>query len=262
MTFKEYLTIAALNWSTLKLVHDSPRLCHWRTEHPRPDTPALALGRAAHTAILEPDKLAAEYTRRPPGFNGRTKAGKEWIAEQESNGLTVLTDDQAYAVDQMVAAVNAHPPARNLVARAEAVEVSLTATLSGVECKGRLDMVNDDCVVDLKTTRSLASFTRDAAKFLYHGQLAFYHRLAFHNDIVGPTATRMIVAVESVEPFDVAVFEVDDEACAAGDALVDSLLDRWIACREMGTWPGRYPTTATLSLPPWAAGMSDDDEEF
>ena len=37
-----------------------------------------------------------------------------------------------------------------------------------------LDAVAPDRVVDLKTTRDMSKFPRDAANLLYHGQMAWY----------------------------------------------------------------------------------------
>ena len=74
----EYADIAALNWSSLKHMAESPLAYRWHLAHPREDTPALRLGRAVHARILEP----AEYERRwavAPQCDRRTKAGRaEW----------------------------------------------------------------------------------------------------------------------------------------------------------------------------------------
>ena len=60
--FSDYLAIEAVNWSSLKLMHASPLCYHYYRSRPTPDKPAYQLGRAVHTAILEPDEFQSRYT--------------------------------------------------------------------------------------------------------------------------------------------------------------------------------------------------------
>ena len=85
MTFAEYADIDAVNWSPLSAMRDSPLHYAHRLRTPRTDTPALAMGRAIHTAVLEPDAFPLGYVVRPDGIDRRTKAGKEIIVNSEDN---------------------------------------------------------------------------------------------------------------------------------------------------------------------------------
>lgn len=121
-----YAAIEALNWSTLKHIAVSPRMLKWRTEHPRPETPALRLGTAIHCAILEPERFKADYISEPdfgdlrtnaakakraawlaklapgrgtprPYFDGRTSAGKKALASfiaTLEEGATIIVGDE------------------------------------------------------------------------------------------------------------------------------------------------------------------------
>lgn len=85
MSAVPYEEIAAINWSTLKLIDVSPLMLRHRVEHPRPDTDALELGRAIHCAILEPERFATSYVAEPD-FDLRTNTGKAaraaWLAQR------------------------------------------------------------------------------------------------------------------------------------------------------------------------------------
>jgi hypothetical protein len=68
-------------------------------ENPPEPTPAMALGRAFHCALLEPERFAATHVVAEK-FDRRTKEGKAkaeaW--EAENQGKIPLTPEQAEAV--------------------------------------------------------------------------------------------------------------------------------------------------------------------
>lgn len=88
-----YEEIDALNWSTLKHLHVSPRMLRWRADHPRPDTAALLRGRAIHCALFEPDRWPLAYIAQPAFGDMRrnsTKAERaRWLASL-ANDETVV----------------------------------------------------------------------------------------------------------------------------------------------------------------------------
>ena len=143
-------------------------------------------------------------------------------------------------------------------------EESIVWTVDGVQCKGRIDAIADDRIVDLKTTRDLQIFVRrDAAQMLYHGQLAWYLDGAIAAGACSPDAAAYVVAVETTDPYDVACFRLGEQSLDAGRALWRRLLDEWVTCRDAGVWLGQYPSETVLEMPSWAAGMRlEDEEEF
>lgn len=261
MSHADYAAIEALNWSTLKLLDVSPAWLRWCAEHPQDDTTAYALGRAVHCAILEPARLSERYVVAPD-VDRRTKDGKaEWAAFQESAGTRdVLRTADMDIVDRCAAAVQAHERARAVLSGGR-VEIDAQWIDSGtaIKCKGRLDCVTDR-VVDLKTTRrrTLREFTVDASRMLYHGQLAWYHDGAIAAGLIGADAPNpLIVGVQTVEPYDVAVYEYTDAALATGRALYRRLADQYAACGDSEWWPGIAPDIVPLDVERWASGAED-----
>lgn len=264
-----YERIEAVNWSLLREMETSPRALRWRADHPREDTPTLRLGRAVHCAILEPDEYAARYLIRPSHVDARTAAGKAWLVEAAERGVDVLTAAESETVAECAAAVLDHRVASALLAgtRRE-VPLIWTDPATGLDCKARLDAVGlggqGDTfgvprVVDLKTTRDLGAFARGAARYLYHGQLAWYLDAAITAGLVPEDAQAYLVAVESVGPYDVACWRVGAEALAAGRALWRRLLGLYAECQRAGEWPGAHETIEVLELPPWAAGVEGEE---
>lgn len=257
MNFDDYRNVRALNWSTLKAMSDSPLHYKHYLNTPRTDTPALATGRAVHTAVLEPDFFDEEFVVRPDDVDLRTKAGKAWKASVE--GRTVVPS----SVLEIADAVHRHDQATAVLARTEP-EYTVRWTHDGMDCKGRIDALADNRVVDLKTTsKPLCDFGVHAARYMYHGQLAYYLDGALTAGVCRPGASVYIVAVETAPPYDVGVFLMSAGEIAAGRALYTSLIDQLRSCMDSDMWPGRYPTLTPLSLPQWAEGMGivADNEE-
>jgi hypothetical protein len=262
----EYQDIDALNWSSLKLMADSALHYHRGIKHPRKDTAALALGRKVHMAVLEPERFERDCVRRPDEWDSwRTKASKEWRQEQLDAGREVLDEGEAETIERMRESIANHADAKRRLEGTRREE-SIVWTVDGVACKGRVDAIAADRVVDLKTCRDLGLFVRrDAASLLYHGQLAWYLDGAIAAGACSPDAKAYTVPVENCEPFDCTSFELGPVSLEAGRRLWRRLFDQWVTCRDTGLWPGRYPNESVLELADWAAGMqpdADDNEEF
>jgi len=254
LTFDEYAAIDAVNFSTLKDADKSMAHYRYRCDHPRTDTPRFAFGRAVHTAVLEPDRFALEYAVWDGGRRG-TNAYKEFEAVNE--GRTVLSADDYDACLAVRDAVRAHPAASDLLRGDSEVTVTWTDPDTGLECKARVDHINEDCIVDLKTAASTdpREFGNTVGKYLYHGQLAHYS-----NGVRLP-GNPHIIAVEIEPPYDVVVYRLPDEALHAGQQLVADLLAHVAACNDTGVWPGRFSAVQDLALPNWLLA-GDDTEEF
>ena len=259
-TFQSYLDINAINWSSLKAMHVSALAYRWWQDHPSPDKPAYQLGRATHSAILEPESFATEYVVYP----GKVRRGKAWEEFQEENGwCEIITANDMELAETMAAAVQVHPVASTLLSGGDAeVNLEWTDPVTGMKCKGRADYLTDR-VIDLKTAREVdpRRFSRAIADYQYHGQLAYYHDGWRRSmcDPDSPVLNPIIIAVQSQPPYDVAVYQMTDEAMDAGRALYRGLLDRLAECMATDTWPGVAGEVVDVELPPWAAGTETDN---
>src|SRR3990167_8857553 len=96
LPFERYVGIAdALHATGLKDMLMSPLHYNWWRTHKRADKDTFRVGRAGHTAILEPDRFLLEYTvwRNKPDGKTRKRDGKEWEAFKEANkDKTILTE--------------------------------------------------------------------------------------------------------------------------------------------------------------------------
>jgi exodeoxyribonuclease VIII len=255
-----YDEIKAINWSSLKHLAISPLLYRWRLEHPEPRKPAFIFGGAVHCAILEPEKFDERYAV----FDGirRGKAWEDWLAIHP--GVESLKPDELDAIRSIAAAVLGHRVAAGLLRGGRREEaVTWTDEETGLACKGRLDYLRPDFVIDLKTTRDPAPsrFERASASYGYAGQVAFYHDGAARQRLIPGDVPPYLIAPQTSEPYDVAVFQLAPETLEAGRRQYRTLLRRLALCIEADYWPGVAPDLVPLSLPPWAEGQGSATEE-
>ena len=80
LTDAEYYELAYLSGSDLRAGYICPDDAAWRRATPA-KSDAMTIGTAVHMALLEPIRFTEEVVVKPDDFDGRTKAGKEWLAE-------------------------------------------------------------------------------------------------------------------------------------------------------------------------------------
>lgn len=117
------------------------------TPHYKPQA-ALRFGQALHEAVLEPHKFTPQQ----------------------------YPDVDAQLLSQCIQSLKAQPCCGRLLEGKREQEVYWTEFYSQVECKSKLDVLNRDTVIDLKTTnaRCQSEFEQNALRFEYDRQLAFY----------------------------------------------------------------------------------------
>lgn len=262
MKFEDYLKIEAVSASDLKDVRTSPRHYWRRRQLPPTDSDTLRVGRAGHTAILEPDRFLKDYLL----WDGGVRRGKAWDAFVAAAGKrTILTETQYDQAIAMRDAVRAHPVAAPLVKRLTDHELSLqwNHQRTGVPCKGRIDAVGDGVLVDIKTAHDPRphAFSAQAYRLGYHLQLAWYADGLTLSGRHCPDVK--ILVVQSKEPFDVVVYSFTTEAHSRGVEEYEAALDTLLACRESNTWPGiAEDGEEDFRLPSWAAPQDDAELTF
>lgn len=277
--FADYAALEALNWSTLKHMATSAKLCRWRADNPAPDKEAFRIGRLIHVATLEPERWAREYVLEPdfgeiltddgkPAKNPKaTKAYKEklaaWKSDLPPRAQTVDPAEHAIAV-RCADAIRSHRVTGPLLHGGKAEHtIQWTDARTGVRCKARLDLIAT-CVLDVKKTRreSVRRFLWDTAELLYHGQTAWYHDGAIASgELPSSTALPLVIGVQDCEPFDVIPLRMTPETYEVGGNLYRALLDKYVQCRAANWWPGLAESELDWTLPSYALGQPGRFEE-
>jgi hypothetical protein len=216
----------------------------------REETRALVIGTLCHLAVLEPERLATAFAVRPAGLDFRTKDGKAWRDAQGEK--PILDETEAAMLDGMSKSVAAHPAAAALLDGAQR-EVSLFKEhRTGLKIKGRLDVLGNGFVADVKTAEAgdAGGFAAAVFKYNYHVQAAMYCQLA-------GVERFSFITVEKVAPFAVAVYDLSAKALQVGLNSLNYALDTIIACEEAGEWPAYARDAQTLDLPAWAYKLAE-----
>jgi hypothetical protein len=248
--------------SQLKAVGESMADYLWPR---RKESTAMALGTAAHMAILEPDEFEARVIVSPQ-IDKRTKAGKAEYAEFierygagiESGEIMELTPAIFAQALQIRDAVHGHPIAAKLFVDGESeVSAFWTDADTGILCKCRPDWLRHDGMeVSLKTARraDLSGFMKDAYAYGYHISTAFYRDGLDALDVAHQPTVHVVVETDDPRPERVAVYVMDDLFIEKGrDAYREAL--RKIATQAASPkdyWAGYPLEIQTLEAPRWA----------
>lgn len=291
LSFEDYLAIDAASNSGLSLLARSP--AHYlasRSEPPK-STQALEIGRAVHTAVLEPDEFAMRFcvAQRCDSLVASGKnAGKQcendgikfsngaWFCGVHGKGLgsdesrIVISGDNHRICLGIRDSVHAHKSASVLLTSNGGTELSVvwnqeygtspTDDPDPVRAKARFDKHAPDfaAIADVKSCEDASRFTfeRSIFKYGYHRQGALYLDAAGAVDLAA--SHYVIVACEKTPPFAVAVYRLDESAISAGREQLRPLLRRYAECVESGVWPAYSDEVQDVSLPTYAWGQIDE----
>lgn len=246
----EYENIKAVNKSTLWEMRKSP-LHYWHLIHdtPKEDTAAMKFGRAIHAYLLDPPEFSEHYAVAPE-CDRRTKEGKAIWAELMESGKEVISAADMETIQRME--VEFEPVRKKLLADVQ-TELPLVWTNdeTGVECKGRLDALSSEWIIDYKTTTdaSTNAFTREAIRYGYDLQAAMYMDAARANGY-NPKGF-IFIAQEKNAPYLINVIRAGDAFLDRGRWIMMDLLQKYKECRDSDTWPGYGENE--LILPEWGA---------
>jgi hypothetical protein len=263
--FADYLTIDAVNWSTLKELRRSPLHYRYRLENPRADTRLLRAGRTNHTAVFEPDRFLLEYVV----FDHENKGGKvvrngnAWEAFKAAHANKTILTPTEYA-----AALAVRDAARNCElakpylrkGRAE-FAIQWRDPLTGLQLKARIDWLSDSkpAILDLKTTGSITynALSWTSYKLAHHCQLGFYQWGI--KEALGLDVPVKVLAVELGEPHDATVLEYGEDELETGRNEAQALLVKLAEHRSTDRWPGQYTEELVLQFPPSVTRHDDEN---
>lgn len=216
----------------------TPAHAKWAMDKPHEPTDSMVCGTCLHALVLE-GRVAFEVLPTCKTQKNPT---------QKPGGPIILSQHNAALVMGMRAGVERN---RGAMALLEAsAERELSIFWEGK--KARLDAICPLGVVDLKTTRSadLREFQKSIYDFGYHIQGAHYLEAAAVAGL--PADDFFIIAVESAEPYECAVYQMSHEALEIGRRELDRLIALHDECVLSGTYHGYSEEPVEIGLPPWA----------
>lgn len=261
-----------MSHSKLKVLVDSPRTFHAQfvaKTMEQPGNHSMEIGDMLHARLIEPERFASSFVVPPRDVlneDGHRK-GKAWTDwKKEHSDLTVLSQDEAKAIDRMAAAVESHSGASGFLKMPGQNEVKILWEYEGIPVRSMLDRLCDNWVVDIKTTRAFGRFlfAREAAKFRYFQQAGTY--LAAAKALDGIDRDFALVVIENKPPYRVAIYEFDQDYLDQGRRDLAKAIAKYKECFMTNDWrDDEERETNVLSLPSYMGevkleGFEGEDE--
>ena len=249
--------VARVSNSMLSLLKQSPRLFYNRYElgQTQKATKAMELGSLLHTMVLEPHEVIERFAVMPD-VDRRYKEGKAIAAAfcEQSKGKTVIASDDFANSAIMATQVRAHPEFAWALGKVhnKRIEQRIEFEFDGMLCRCKPDMIVPDVIFDVKTTEDASpnEFMRSVLKFGYHRQAAFYREAVLQD--TGMFCRFIFVAVSKSEPWDCAVYELDDAAMRAGMNEISMLMEEYRNRKFANDWDQVWSRgVVPLQLPKW-----------
>ena len=225
-----------------RLRHMARSPAHYRAAilEPRDPTPAMRFGSIVHAVLFwQPFVVWPKFRR-----------GKDWEAfESDHVGELILTQEDYDRAHRMADSIAGYPHATRVLSGMHEVEIEFYTL--GRHCAGRLDVLGDRFVTELKSTTNAEpdKFRRGALSLAYHAQLAWYLDGIGHSDWPAH-----VVAVEVAPPFAVTVLDLTPRLLDEGRKLYRLWMEQLLVCEASDAWPAYAQTSL-----PWDFPESDDE---
>lgn len=273
MTRDEYDEELCLNQSTIKAACEKSMMhAYMKLVNPTAPTPAMIIGKAMHSYILEPDTFYDLFAEMPV-TDGNAKVSRasakgatvwdEW--EDEHRGKHAIKKTDIHVLIAMRESVMRNKEAREMIENALAVEASFfwEHPEFHFECKGQLDLLTEShgwtTVVDLKSCEdaSPAGFEKAVANMSYMIQHPWY--LDGLNEISNAEREFRFIAIEKSYPYPCAVYQLDPLNVFEGRHRCDRISRLWDRALDTQEWEGYPGGSNIVRAKRWA--MTHENEE-
>ena len=258
MSDSDYFSRPEMSNSDISKFLESPKAYkYYKSFGGMAQTESMLIGSIVHCLYLEPELFESTFCVAPE-IDRRTKAGKaEWARFVESSqGKKPVAQEILDEAGRVVLGLRSTLGDIKEIAGEGYAELTGIFEHRDVKCRMKIDYITEDGFIwDLKTTKSLKSFSNSIANYGYHRQVAMYYLGV--QKIVGKCKGFKFIAVENNAPYDAAVFKLDMEGYKLGLKEIEFALNRYKICYESNVWPGAFESEVEMSLPKWYRGSCE-----
>ncbi len=214
------------------------------------------MGRAIHMKVLEPELFDKTFFLMHEEVNLTTKVGKEVMekAVQAANGREVLRFGDWQDIMAIANSVSGHSLWSKLgkshVEHSIYWDVMKFGEGHAARLRSRPDLFTDHLIIDLKTTDSIANFSKSIHTYGYHRQAAM--QIDGLKSIDGKQRTFAFFVVEKKAPYLTSCFVLDEASIEQGRREYYDGVMTYHECMETGVWPGYEEKFQIISLPTYA----------
>lgn len=239
-----------VRFSHLKAMAQSPAHCfNAFQESERRETLAIRIGSGVHAMLFDQPVVRWE---------GKVRNGKVWDAFKAAHaGAAILTRKEWARAEALASAIRRHDEASELLFGAGVIhERTIQWEQCGRARRSTPDVRGPHYVAELKTTRCAepGRFVRDGLFRAYNAQIAD-QMLAVQHETGKWPGKGYVIAVESMPPYPVTVFELTPRALERGEQLCRLWLERLLVCEADNHWPAYRECIEMFDTP-------DDDVEL
>ena len=176
------------------------------------------LGGYVHTAILEPEKLIANYPISEASSRV-TKAYKEDI--KANKGKMMITRKEVEKCTAMIDRIMGNSVCLSLLTGKDVItEEPGIKEIKGAWWKGKADCINKDqkLLVDIKTTADASKFRKSASLYNYDSQAYIY------KEIFGYDLVFLVICKKTLQ---IAVYDCSEEFYARGEQKVIEAMEAY-----------------------------------
>jgi len=246
LPIREYHKLKAISRSAISELKKSP-LHYWeKFINPEPKEekshPALNLGNAVHTLVLEPEKFLDEFAVMEK-VDLRTTKGKEYqkLFDENSQGKIILKEEDYLLAKNISQEILNHPSVSVILKDSFSVEKSIFWIDEDTElvCKARPDIWSHSLgvIFDIKTTNDASpeNFMYSIRKYNYHIQAAMQIDAIFKN--TGEMVKGFsILAAPTEAPHKPYIYMLDDDTIKQGRYEYQSALKIIKKCMDNNRW--------------------------
>lgn len=209
------------------------------------ETTSLSEGRKVHSFIED----GLNQFAVSPHADFRKKEAKEWKAEQEANGLTVIKEEELEKLTQIRTEVA-------YCCEAEDIDITLghhEVTVFSEKEKVRLDYLHGDHIIDWKTGKSAEPGAIDRAMDFFNYDLQAFMYSKVYREVTGNEPKFSFVFVELEAPYSTTFVEMSDEGLALGEAKYNYAKERLEYLRKNNRLGSSYVEGSHIYKPaPWS----------
>jgi hypothetical protein len=255
MTSEEYHASDAVSSSFLKKLHTTTPGHAMAQRVSDVQQAIFDLGTAAHTALLEPDRMGKDIVEGPDAARN-TKVWKEFVADQKEGAICLKSEDYQRVLAMARAALEIDVVSNLVLANDRVVEASAFwhDAHTGLHCRVRPDLYvpSKRIMLDYKTSASASAsmFGQSVGRYAYHLQQAMYVD-GWLRAGGGKTEAFYFLAQEKEEPYACQLFELDADAANRGQQAYRTALEQYRSCLATRTWPCYPREVQLLGLPKW-----------
>lgn len=254
MGINEYHDSEGISRSGIMLFKRSP-LHYWNKynneNRNNESTSSQIFGNAFHSYILENDSFYDRYYVLDK-IDKRTKTGKALMEEikTEHSNKEIISIDDFEKIKRMEEQLKNDKYAQELISGAQ-VEKSIfwRDKKTNILCKARPDIWHKNMVCDIKTTvdASPQAFQRSLSNYGYHIQAAMIKDGILNIENI-EIKEYIFIAIETIEPYAIGIYILDQEALKRGHLEYKMLLEdyRDHLGKDLKIWPSYKPSIVSL----------------